>query len=144
MDSLCVPPLSLSDADLNAHSIASTASPTTARSIPPSPMTGFLAFADLAKIAGRIQRLHAPSRVRALQSSPKHRDRFFRSVSSLQKALDRWLENLPREIRQNANSMDRGPHLTMCVIMFIGHAGSLLNLYRYVLWDQTIRNKLTA
>ncbi|KAH8668463.1 fungal-specific transcription factor domain-containing protein [Xylariales sp. PMI_506] len=94
-----------------------------------TPMTGFLAFARLCRIGGKIQELYSPSRIRETAVRGKTR-RFLRSVAALDKALNEWLVGLPDAIRFSANALDRGPNLTMCVIMFIVHAGSLLNLYR--------------
>lgn len=58
-------------------------------------------------------------------------------VASYDKSLGTWLEGLSDEIRFSANALGGGAvgsvDLTMCVIIFIVHAGSLLNLYRYVL-----------
>jgi hypothetical protein len=129
MDCHCVLPLPLSDAELESSSSAHPRQPAT-----PSPMAGFLALCSLSRIAGRIQRLHAPSRIRQLSrpQPQKHRDRFFRSVSSLQASLERWLERLPADIRtsEGGAAERRGPNLTMRVVMFMAHAGSMLNLFR--------------
>ncbi|KFA45317.1 hypothetical protein S40293_11245 [Stachybotrys chartarum IBT 40293] len=94
-----------------------------------SPLTGFLAFTQLCHIGGKIQKLHSPSRMRRLRD-PRKFEQFLRSVASLQKLLDKWLAELPDEIRFSANTTEQGPNLTMCVIMFIVHSGSLLNLYQ--------------
>ncbi|KAH8200554.1 hypothetical protein TruAng_005272 [Truncatella angustata] len=92
-------------------------------------MTGFLAFARLCRIGGKIQQLYSPLRIREL-SDPTKAKRYLRTIGALDKKLNEWLASLPDDIRFSANDMDRGPNLTMCVIMFIVHAGSLLNLYR--------------
>jgi hypothetical protein len=110
--------------------------------IPASTLTGFLAFAKLSHIAGRIQQLGSARRFAA--SSRRYRER----VAKLDTALRRWLENLPDAIRFSANAVERKsdderddfrgtgvegtgqPGLVMCVIIFMVHAGSLLNLYQ--------------
>ncbi|CAI6014040.1 unnamed protein product [Clonostachys chloroleuca] len=128
-DCHCDLPLDKKDEELEVYfqnAEPSVESPTMTTS---SPMTGFVAFIQLCHIGGKIQKLHSPSRIRELQDAKKAR-KFLRSVVSLQRALDRWLAGLPDDVRFSANATERGPNLTMCVIMFIVHAGSLLNLYR--------------
>lgn len=128
-DCHCELPLDLSDDDVdrqcqNTQQIPRGASGST-------PMTGFLAFARLCRIGGKIQQLYSPSRIRAI-SKPSKAKKLLRNIVSLDRSLNEWLASLPDEIRFSANNMARGPNLTMCVIMFIVHAGSLLNLYRWV------------
>lgn len=128
-DCHCDLPLDKKDEELEVYfqnAEPSVESPTMTTS---SPMPGFVAFIQLCHIGGKIQKLHSPSRIRELQDAKKAR-KFLRSVVSLQRALDRWLAGLPDDVRFSANATERGPNLTMCVIMFIVHAGSLLNLYR--------------
>jgi hypothetical protein len=78
------------------------------------PLTGFLAFARLCRIAGKARRC--------------------------EKVLENWLANLSDDFRFSANAVDtdysQTPELTMCVIAFIMHAGLLLNMYRYVVADE--------
>lgn len=105
---------------------------------PTSPQTtGFLAFVRLCRIAGKIQQIHSPRTVRRLANAgPEKLERFTNRVLAHDRLLKTWLDGLPDDIRFSANTaewdLDGSPHLTMCVIMFIVHAGSLLNLYRYV------------
>lgn len=126
-DCHCELPLDLSDDDLDRYSPKAQPSP---ESRPAStPMTGFLAFARLCRIGGKIQQLYSPLRIREVAKPAKAKQRL-RIIASLDKSLNEWLISLPDDIRFSANQLDRGPNLTMCVIMFIAHAGSLLNLYR--------------
>lgn len=105
---------------------------------PGAPLTaGFLAFARLCRIAGKIQRLNSPRNIRVmLAADPARLQRYTNRVAAHDRMLRMWLDTLPAEIRFSANTaewkLDGNPHLTMCVIMLIVHSGSLLNLYRYV------------
>lgn len=128
-DCHCELPLDVSDDELDSMCRASQSSPQNTRAAT-TPMTGFLAYARLCQIGGKIQQLYSPSRIRDI-AIPGKAKKFLRSVASLDKSLNEWLASLPDEIRFSANALERGPNLTMCVIMFIVHAGSLLNLYRY-------------
>jgi hypothetical protein len=99
--------------------------------------TGFIALSRLCRIAGKIQQLHSPRHLRDLASNNEGKRRgFLAKVAALDRSLTSWVESLPDEIRFSANALGNGPKgsvdLTMCVIIFIVHAGSLLNLYRYV------------
>ncbi|KAI9148822.1 transcriptional regulatory protein [Paramyrothecium foliicola] len=122
-------PLAVADDELE-HACAH---PESLRNRPASalPLSGFLAFARLCRISGKIQRLHSPSRI-ADSTKPEKVAQLTRAVAAVDKSLNDWLNDLPDEIRFSANHLDRGPNLTMCVIMFIVHAGSLLNLYRAI------------
>ncbi|KAK9777755.1 putative Transcription factor domain-containing protein [Seiridium cardinale] len=126
-DCHCELPLDISDNDLEGwcrNPQQSPQQPSTSTS-----MTGFLAFARLCRIGGKIQQLYSPSRIREV-SNPAKAKRYLRTIESLDRSLNEWLAGLPDDIRFSANNLDRSPDLTMCVIMFIVHAGSLLNLYR--------------
>ena len=137
-DCYCEIPYNLSDEELDACSRQQRPSDaaTQLHSVHSSPpTTGFLAFARLCRIASKIQQLSSPRRIRELASSnPKKARKFVTRVSALDTALRTWLESLPDDIRFSANmseqNIERNPHLTMCAIIFIVHAGSLLNLYR--------------
>ncbi|KAL1872321.1 hypothetical protein VTK73DRAFT_1552 [Phialemonium thermophilum] len=112
---------------------------------PPSATTGFIAFSRLCRIAGKIQRLHSPKRLRELASDDVNkRRRFLARIVALDKPLNTWLESLPDEIRFSANALRSGPtgtvDLTMCVIIFIVHAGSLLNLYSCINAAELVRD----
>ncbi|KAH7324529.1 fungal-specific transcription factor domain-containing protein [Stachybotrys elegans] len=101
------------------------------------PLSGFLAFARLCRISGRIQRLHSPSRLSSL-TDPKKAALMEQNVAAIDTSLSEWLDSLPDEIRFSPNHVDRGPNLTLCVIMFIAHSGLLLNLYRTISADPNI------
>jgi hypothetical protein len=125
----CELPKSIGDDDLENYLHVSKTAEESLSEPSSSPLTGFLAFTQLCHIGGKIQKLHSPSRMRRLRD-PRKFEQFLRSVASLQKLLDKWLAELPDEIRFSANTTEQGPNLTMCVIMFIVHSGSLLNLYQ--------------
>ena len=139
-DCYCEMPYNLSDEDLDASSrqqgpFDSLRQLHSTSSSPPT--TGFLAFARLCRIASKIQQLNSPRRIRELASSNSNKARkFVARVAALDRSLRTWLESLPDDIRFSANTseqnLERNPHLTMCAIIFIVHAGSLLNLYRWV------------
>jgi hypothetical protein len=101
------------------------------------PLTGFLAFARLCRIAGKCESLNSPSRTRILASTnPQKLRRYVAKARRCEKVLENWLANLSDDFRFSANAVDNDhpqtPELTMCVIAFIMHAGLLLNMYRYV------------
>jgi hypothetical protein len=125
-DCHCELPLDLSDEDLEDYCRSGRSPEQPGAS---TPMTGFVAFARLCRIGGKIQQLYSPSRIREV-ANPAKAKRYLRTIGALDKLLNEWLASLPDEIRFSANRLDRGPTLTMCVIMFIVHAGCLLNLYR--------------
>lgn len=111
--------------------------------------SGFLAFAKLCRIAGRIQQLNSPRTIRTLSAGdPDKIQRFSNRVASHDQMLRVWLENLPDDVRFSANTaewnLDGSPHLTMCLIMLMVHSGSLLSLYRYVGGPPCICDSLTV
>ncbi|RSL64574.1 hypothetical protein CEP53_004012 [Fusarium sp. AF-6] len=127
-DCSCALPRSILDEELVAalgHSEGLNEGPASSK----SPLSGFLAFTQLCQISSRIQHLQAPARLASL-NSPQGRRRMVRSANEIEKSLDDWLDGLPDEIRFSANTLDRGPTLTMSILVFVIHAGSLLNLYR--------------
>lgn len=100
-------------------------------------MSGFLAFARLSRLAGKIQHLNSPLNLRKLASADFDKtQKFLSRVDTYDQALRNWLASLPPHIQFSANSMEKSPGgdpaLVMCVIIFVLHAGSLLSLYRYV------------
>lgn len=109
--------------------------PSTSKEIEEMPLTGFLAFARLCRIAGMCESLNSPSRIRILASSDTSKvRRYVARARKCEKVLEKWLASLSDEFRFSANAVDtdysQTPELTMCVIAFIMHAGLLLNLYR--------------
>ncbi|KAK6366321.1 hypothetical protein LTS17_010827 [Exophiala oligosperma] len=148
-DCNCEMPLNVSDEDLElfAHqpnSIDSHYDPKAS-----SPAMGFLAFAKLCRIAGKIQQLNSPRRIGELASAdPDKMRKFSAKVASRDRLLRSYLESLPDEICFSANvsqwDHDRNYHLTMCMIIFIVHSGSLLNLYRSFVGDSQQASHLNA
>lgn len=129
-------PLNMSDEELDSKFGSDGSGNNNFFSTPSSPSTtGFLAFARLCRISGKVQQLSAPHRLRELTSPDLSRsERFVARVSAYDGALQKWLDNLPDSIRFSANkaSSEGGgkQDLVMCVVSFIVHAGSLLNLHR--------------
>lgn len=129
-------PLNMSDEQLERHFGSSNAQNSTYISpLDPPSITGFLAFTRLCRVSGKIQQLGTPHRLRELTSCDSSRsDRFIARVSAYEQSLKDWLDNLPDSIRFSANKAggesSGGQDLIMCVVSFIVHAGSLLNLYR--------------
>lgn len=137
----CELPLDKKDEDFEPHYVKSKLHQPPKTDNPsdgPSIMSGFLAFARLSRLAGKIQHLNSPLNLRKLASADLDKtQRFLSRVDTYDQALRNWLASLPPHIQFSANSMEKSPGgdpaLVMCVITFVLHAGSLLNLYRYVL-----------
>ncbi|KAK5121035.1 hypothetical protein LTR85_005819 [Meristemomyces frigidus] len=95
-----------------------------------TPMSGFVAFAELCEIASEVVRS-----TRALRRS-RHNGRLstarntHETTISLSEDLQLWLEKLPDSIRFAANRTDAAHKvdLTMCVITYMLHAASVINL----------------
>ncbi|KZL87105.1 zn 2cys6 transcription factor [Colletotrichum incanum] len=104
---------------------------------PSSPMSGFLAFARLCRLSGKIQQFSSPLKLRNLASADADRtQKFLARVDAYDQVLRKWLESLPGDIQFSANRMDKGyGNISMvnCVTIFFLHAGSLINLYRFFL-----------
>lgn len=130
-DCQCQLPISIGDDSLEDfyQNITTPHSSTPQPTGSPSPLDGFLQLSQLCQIAGEIHRLHSPAKLLGLKDPRKARE-FLRSVESLQHSLDDWLASIPGGINLAEDAAKRGPNLTMHVVMFIVHAGSLLNLYR--------------
>ncbi|KAL5045245.1 hypothetical protein BDW71DRAFT_198442 [Aspergillus fruticulosus] len=100
---------------------------------PSSPMTGFLAFTRLCRIAARVHRFYSSNRVRerdATVTAGKDWSALLPTLDGFVRELDGWLQDLPNEIRFSANLTQSGPNLTMGVIVFILHSETIMNLYR--------------
>lgn len=136
----CELPLDKTDEDLESQYMKSKIQhPPKADNVSDVPciMSGFLAFARLSRLAGRIQHLNSPLNLRKLASADLDKtQKFLSRVDTYDQALRNWLVSLPPHIQFSANSMEKSPGgdpaLVMCVITFVLHAGSLLSLYRYV------------
>ncbi|KAK1486888.1 hypothetical protein CABS01_13021 [Colletotrichum abscissum] len=102
-----------------------------------SSMSGFLAFAKLCRLAGKIQEFSSPLNLQKIASADAERThRFLARVDAHDQALRKWLESLPGEIQFSANRKNKSHgdiSMVHCVITFFLHAGSLINLYRYFL-----------
>lgn len=129
-------PLNMSDEQLERQfGSPNSQEPTYISPLDPPSITGFLAFTRLCRISGKIQQLGTPHRLRELTSSDATRSaRFLTRVSAYDRSLQDWIDNLPDSIRFSAdkasNETSGGQDLIMCIVSFIVHAGSLLNLYR--------------
>lgn len=136
----CELPLEIRDEDFEPQFMNSKQHHPPKADIPsdgPCIMSGFLAFARLSRLAGKIQHLTSPLNLKKLASADSEKSqRFLSRVDTYDEALRNWLASLPPHIQFSANSMEKSPGgdpaLVMCVIIFILHAGSLLNLYRYI------------
>lgn len=134
-DCSCEVPLDMNDEDLERY----CRQPAPDRTLPTSSrLTGFIALVRLCEIAGRIQQLSSPGRLPQLSSlSTKKSRQYLRRASELDRELCEWLATIPDCIRFSANAPDGCPggdtELVMCVIIFVIHAGSLLNLNRCVI-----------
>ncbi|KAL4868573.1 hypothetical protein BDV12DRAFT_197098 [Aspergillus spectabilis] len=95
-----------------------------------SPMTGFLAFTRLCRIAARTHRFYSSNRIRSRDTLIDDWASRLPTIDLFVRELDDWLRELPNEIRFSANITQSGPNLTMCVIVFILHSGTIMNLYR--------------
>ncbi|KAF4921621.1 Cutinase transcription factor 1 alpha [Colletotrichum viniferum] len=134
----CELPMDMTDEDFEPYYLKSRTYHPAKVDIPsegPCIMSGFLAFARLSRLAGKIQHLNSPLNLRKLASADSAKtQRFLSRVDTYDQALRNWLASLPPHIQFSANKMEKSPGgdpaLVMCVIIFILHAGSLLNLYR--------------
>ncbi|KAI2827308.1 transcriptional regulator family: Fungal Specific TF [Aspergillus niger] len=94
-----------------------------------APMSGFVAFTRLCRIAAEVHRIHGSPPVRGGSWTARWQ-RLRPTVDQLVGELDNWLQDLPDEIRFSANRIQTGPSLTMCFIVFILHSATIMNLYR--------------
>lgn len=97
-----------------------------------SALAGFLAFSELCKIASKI--VKSTRRLQRSQASRIQKE-LQSQTEALNSQLQQWLQNLPDVVKFSANRSDEDGrlHLTMCIITFILHAASIINLQRYVL-----------
>ncbi|RDW94073.1 uncharacterized protein DSM5745_01395 [Aspergillus mulundensis] len=132
-DCCCDLPFDISNEDLE-HGIPPAPSINSHLSSTSSPMTGFLALTRLCRIAARVHRFYSSNRIRGRDSTLSDDwTHLLPTLDGFVRELDEWLQKLPNEIRFSANLTQSGPNLTMCVIVFILHSGTIMNLYRFVL-----------
>ncbi|EOD50241.1 putative fungal specific transcription factor domain-containing protein [Neofusicoccum parvum UCRNP2] len=95
-----------------------------------SALAGFLAFSELCKIASRI--VKSTRAVQRSQGSRSLKKELQSQTEALDGQLRRWLQNLPDVVKFSPNRSDEDGrlHLTMCIITFILHAASIINLQR--------------
>ena len=132
-DCFCELPLDLSDEDLDRH--CSSKGKSFVALGRRRPLTGFLCFARLCQLSGRIQQLGSPLRLRRPSSHNAEKTaKYLSRVSAHHQALREWLNTLPDNVRFFSNNFDAtvavDSSLVMSVLIAIVHAGSLLNLYR--------------
>jgi hypothetical protein len=138
-DCCCELPMDMSDEDLEMYcaryEAKDDANKPKVDKASSSPLTGFIAFARLCQISGRVQQLGSPLRLRALKSfSSNKAKKYLSRVSALDHALHEWPKQLPASIHLSGNPIDNrsedSPGLVMRMLISIVHAGSTLNLYR--------------
>ena len=127
----CEMPLDIDDIGLEAYGkepLHNSPSPSQT-----SRMSGFIAFSRLCRIAGKITRSINPLRISRM-SQNRHSDtatQLNKSINDLDSELSEWLKAVPDAIKFSVNSSDsESPHLTMCIICYILHAGCTINLHR--------------
>ncbi|KAL4759037.1 fungal specific transcription factor domain-containing protein [Aspergillus foveolatus] len=84
--------------------------------LPYSPMTGFLAFTRLCRIASRIHRFYNTNRIRGRDVTlitGEDWSALLPTLNGFVRELDEWLQELPNEIRFSANLTQSGPILTI-------------------------------
>ncbi|RDW63254.1 hypothetical protein BP6252_10799 [Coleophoma cylindrospora] len=129
----CEMPLDIDDDSLESYcasiSTSDIASLRTATQpfFPPSRITGFIAFAHLCKIAGRIVRAMSALEMKGPRSATELR----RTVETLESELTNWLQNVPDAIKFSVNSADEisgpgAPHLTIPLIPDPNHVHNTL------------------
>ena len=102
------------------------------------PTAGFLAFARLSRMAGKIHQLSSPVRMRELTSTdPNRSQKFLARALKYDEALRTWSDSLPASLRFSVDEphvdSNQSQDLGVNVVNAMVHAGSLINLYRYVL-----------
>ncbi|EKG22393.1 Transcription factor fungi [Macrophomina phaseolina MS6] len=95
-----------------------------------SALAGFLAFSELCKIASKI--VKSTRTVQRALGSRGLKKELQAQTEMLDRQLQRWLQDLPDVVKFSPNRSDDDGrlHLTMCIITFILHAASIINLQR--------------
>ena len=130
----CELPREIDDDGLQAyskdpHEVNSSLSPSKQ-----SLLTGFITFSRLCQISKKIVRSMSPLEMKRIQArfgAEKARLKICKRVQRLDGELAKWLRSLPDSVAFSAvDPTSESPHLTMCTISYILHAGSVINLYR--------------
>lgn len=126
----CEMPQDLEDDDLDLY-CKQNQSPS---SRPPrtfSRLTGFIIFSKLCQISGRISRTMNSLSLRPNKECHPSPKRIRERIRVLDIELAEWLGSVPDVIKFSANKTSGpSPHLTMCVVMYILHAGCVMNLHQ--------------
>lgn len=95
-----------------------------------SQLTGFIVFSELCRIAGQVVRSSRTLQRQRRAKNPRKVREAYKMIRRLDRELQSWLHRLPDSIKFSANhsSSDHKVHLTMCVVTFILHAASIINL----------------
>jgi len=96
-------------------------------------LTGFIAFSKLCQIAGKI--VQSTRELQVLKDDPTEEATLKGLVAARDAELADWLDHVPDSIKFAANNPHGGSDLTICVITFIFHAGSIINLHRPLIPD---------
>lgn len=126
-------PLDLDDSELEAYGRGERAATDTTST---GRLSGFIACSYLCKISCKIARSVSSLNLNRLcQGTTSGRaQRLKHIVEGLDQELVEWLQQVPDSLKFSPNKSDaENPHLTMCVISYIVHAGCVLNLYWCVL-----------
>lgn len=95
-------------------------------------LTGFIAFSSLCQIAGKVIRSMSPLQIKRLhlKSASQGATQLRQVVDELDQKLMDWLQKVPDSIKFSANNLNsKSPHLAMCVMSYILHAGCVINLH---------------
>ncbi|KAL2865543.1 transcription factor domain-containing protein [Aspergillus lucknowensis] len=124
-DCCCDLPFDTRNEDLEHFGI-----PQDASSLTSSPMRGFLAFARLCRIAAREHQFYSSHQIKERVNPPNNWAKLLPTLDAFIRELDDWLQHLPKEVCFSANPTQSGPNLAMCVIVFILHSATIMNIYR--------------
>ena len=95
-------------------------------------LTGFIGFSSLCQIAGKVIRSMGSIQLNSLRakSGLQGATQLRKLVNTLDQELMEWLQQVPESIKSSVNNLDaKSPHLAMCVISYILHAGCVMNLH---------------
>ncbi|KAL4791222.1 hypothetical protein BDV19DRAFT_401511 [Aspergillus venezuelensis] len=112
-DCCCDLPFDISNEDLETYGLPN---PSPSQLPSSSPMTGFLAFTRLCRIAARVHRFYSSNRIRGrdgLVTGNEDWSTLLPTLDGFVRELDDWLQELPDGIRFSANISQSGPGLTI-------------------------------